>query len=188
MATSASSQAMWVPGRLVKGPTNLAAAFPYGGTELGLVRGLWLEPRARHFEVLGEEYGQEPVEVLQLGFSFYVGTLFRAWDNDALTALWPNSAAGSSSGDRVLSWPGTIRSGDKLSDRAFKMLFVPRDTSNHPSVLVYKAIPVIEDAPQVVHRITAEWRYPASFMALRDDTLTSDKAIFWGKIEDLSLT
>ena len=188
MATSSSAQSLRVPGRLVKDPTNLAAAFPYGGTELGLVRGLWIEPRPRYFEVTAEEYGGEPVELIELGWSVYVGTLFRAHDNDAVSAVWPNTATGSSSGDEVIEWPGTVRAGGKLASRSFKLLYVPRDVGNHPAALIYKALPTLEVGMRMVDRITTEWRYPVEFLALRDTALSSDNAIAVGKLEDLSLT
>lgn len=132
-------QALETPGRLVRNPTSFTGSFPYGGTELGLVRDVaWVltETRSR---ITAEEYGCQVVGDLITSESFSVSFAMRGSDDDALAAIWPNSAAGTKSQRRVLS--GARHHGKLVENTlACALLFVP-DNPEHPAVILPRAVP-----------------------------------------------
>ncbi len=174
------------PGRLFLNPTDLSAA-TYGGTELGATR-------AHEYElmdsapgwVLAEEFRSLPVEGVESGglwMIFYA--LMRQADPTALAFLFPNTATGASTGDKVIvgDAAGTIRAGAKLSDRYAKVLFAANDPA-HESVILYKALPVVVEGSRVMAEIMKERNIAASFVTIPD---ASGRLYKIGRLADLSL-
>lgn len=171
------------PGRLVAAPTDLTIAFPHGGMALGLHHTLRFRNNVIYREITDEAFGHATYEVLQCGEQAVLVGVTRGFDNDMMTKLFLNSAAGSSSGDRVVSYPGSNPEGSKLSDDAFVLLFSP-DDSNNPGLLMYNAAPRLDIAQDVTFKLNREMGFGFSFALLRR---TSGEVYDIGKLEDLTL-
>lgn len=167
MGVSDVTKIQKIPGKLVVDPTNLAAAFPYGGTELGAVRQVALKLRYQALDVPAEEF-DEPCEFL-LGACkvLGLGAVLRQYDDKVLTTVFPSTSTGSSSGEKGVDWPGTARAGALGSARAVKLLFVPNNSA-HPGILLYKAVPCFTGEVEVMHEILGESAFAVLFRAMRD--------------------
>ena len=62
MSTGSVRDVLRVPGKLVINPTDITAAFPHGGTELGLTRDSEMRFGIKTELVHAEEWGNQPVE------------------------------------------------------------------------------------------------------------------------------
>ena len=81
MVAGSASRTLRSPGRIVIGPTNLSAAYPYGGTEIGRAKTVVLTSIGQSFRVSCEGLGGEPSDVLGSP-SYYVFSCFlRGWDD-----------------------------------------------------------------------------------------------------------
>lgn len=147
-------RSMRIPGKLVKDPTDLTAAYPYGGTELGLVGKEEIRYRAKHHALTAEEWGEQVYEVISAGTSLVFGCDLRGFDQDAIATVFPDTAAGSKvvndTRERIVRFrASTARAGTLLGSLSFALLFVPEDVKTKPGWLFYDAIPVLaEDAIQ----------------------------------------
>lgn len=158
MTTRATKSALKVPGRLVKDPTDLSAAFPYGGTELGLVSEVVVRPRAKHQVLTAEEWGELPWDVVYGGTSFLFGCLLRGVDDDAYAAIWPDTASGTPSGDKkVLIRDDNGRAGTLLSTLSMELLFVPDAALRHRAVIIRDALPAVAEDAEIRFSMTEEW-------------------------------
>ena len=184
MATADSSNLIYVPGRLVKPPTDLSAAFPYGGTALGSAAEIIFQPNLETHEIRAEEFGGEIIERLYGTETALLGALMRGYDDDALAAIFQDTAAGGKTGARVVSFPGSTRAGSLGSALSFKLFFAPLDEEHHPALLIYKAIPLIEASARLRFSAGEEWGYPVMFQGIRDG---SSRVYAMGRMEDLTL-
>jgi hypothetical protein len=125
--------------RAAYGCTDLAAAWPHGGTGLGLVGSVEIFSPSLYRPVLQEEdNGSE--EVVYLGGPLLVAMRIEGWDNDALAAVFPSSTTVSS--DRVLQWPGSgTQPGSPVT--ALSKLVITPDDSTKPGAIIYSAAPMI---------------------------------------------
>ena len=133
-------------GYLVKDPTDLSAATPFGGTLLGTTSEHAWNPNFQHEQVLTEEWGATPTEVIYLGEAPVFAAALRSYDADALALLFPLTATGASSGRKVLKHDvgaAATRAGTKLSAVAHKMIFVPESVRTQPAVYFPNAVPII---------------------------------------------
>lgn len=132
-------------GRLVVDPTNLAAAYPYGGTPLGilgsyLLRWQFVTDKARGAD---DRHAQELVEELYVGESLAFAFTLRQWDNDPLNVFFPNRIAGATRTvltDQYAGVAGSRRPGTRLTSNNRKLLFVPNNP-DMPSLIFYSACP-----------------------------------------------
>jgi hypothetical protein len=159
MAAPLTRRSWRIPGRLVQTPTDLDAVYPYGGTELGLVGRETFALAASHHPIRAEEWGRQVVDVIDGGVSPTFGFDLRGFDIDAISAVFPDTAAGSKvhsdTRERVISLRTTdARAGSKLGDRSFPLLFVPDDRDTKPAILLPDAVPVL--AEDGVMRLDAE--------------------------------
>lgn len=134
MATPDVRNVLKVPGYLVKNPTDLSAAFPHGGTALGLVRGIELRivPRAR--EVTAEEWGGQRVATVYCGETAILAAVLRTWDAAMFPSVFPN--ASSTTIDMKVASP-SVAPGTVLTP--FKLLFSPVALTYHPFVYFREA-------------------------------------------------
>lgn len=183
MALPDATKIFRVPGRLCIDPTNLATAFPHGGTALGIASQIRVVTGLEEASITAEEFGGQAVDVLLMQRDFFMTTLLRQWDNDAINTLFPNTSAGAS-GDKVINWPGSNRSGYLLSNRTVKLCFTADRQTEHPSVIIYKAIPLPEEQEALRLTVLAELAMPAVFLGIRDG---SSRVAAWGLLSDLSL-
>lgn len=158
-------QALETPGRIVKDPTSFSGSFPYGGTELGLVRDVaWTLTEVRT-RVRAEELGVAVVGDLFAGEAFVLAFALRGQDDDAKAAVWPNTRVGARTQRRVLYGPGTRKPGALVENyAACALLFVP-DDPEHDAVILPRAIPRRTEAPVTCH-LGAEKLQLVSWLAL----------------------
>lgn len=178
-----------VMGRLCSDPTSVATAFPHGGTALGLVRDGIFRPGVKHHAVLAEEWGNQQVEVVYGGEMSVFAVVLRELDNDMVQKAFVNTAAGTSSGDRVITYEpdataANTRPGTLLSTKSFKLLFSPKATNRDPAILIYKAIPVIDESAELQLSLGEELGIAALFHCIPD---ASGRVYQVGKLEDLTL-
>lgn len=194
MATVDARKVLRAPGRLAYGCTNLALAWPHGGTGLGNVRGIVLRYARTDFRVTAEEFGFEPVEVIQGGESWSVGAVLRDADDDAYSKLFPNTAAGTTTQHKVVTAPGSVRAGALGSARGVVLVFTPEGATHAkaaatpdvavPFVVLYRAIPMVEESAEVALTRSADVALPAIFVGIRD---SSDRMLAMGRRADLTL-
>ena len=79
------SRIIRAPGRIIIGPTNLAAADPYGGTEVGKSNLCTLQSHGTPFRVESEALG-EATDILEANKRFVFACFIRGWDDDAVNA------------------------------------------------------------------------------------------------------
>lgn len=150
MAAPITRRSWRIPGKLVKDPTDLTAAYPYGGTELGLVGREELRFRATHAPLTAEEWGEQVYEVIHGGTSLVFACELRGFDQDLVATVFPDTADGSKiitdTREKIIRFRATTsQAGSKLGDSSFALLFVPDDTKTKPGVLLYDAVPVIAE-------------------------------------------
>jgi len=144
MASPVVRNALHMPGSLITAPTSLSAAAPYGGTRIGLVRDMVFEFKAEKYEVRAEEWGNQVVDLVYGGSSPVFAVTLREFDNDAISAMFLDSAAGSVSGDRAINLRADYgRAGTLASTKEVKLLFVPRAVLRQPSILIRAAVPAM---------------------------------------------
>jgi len=154
------------PGRLVKNPTDLSAAYPHGGTEIGIARDMLFRPNIKTRQIVAEEF-KTPVEVLFTGSSPIMAGVMRTWDNDIMTTLFPETQT-SSRGDVGVLGSVSTRGGKKMSSRAITLLFSPMAVDLHKHILIYNAIPVVEEAFEMKLSLAEELGIPFFFQAAPD--------------------
>lgn len=184
MATADPRRVIHAFGRLVANPTDLTTAFPYGGTALGLTADVIFSPNGRYSDVRAEEFGGELVEQIDGREDPVLAATIRGWDSDMLQRVFVRTAVGSSSGERVISYPGSVRAGSRGSDRAFILLFAPRNTEHHPAILFYRAISKTEDRLAIPLSQRREMVAQIVWRGIRDG---SGRVYADGRLEDLSL-
>lgn len=186
MATKSPQNIVFEEGKLVINPTDLSAADPYGGTELGYTRDHVSIPTQISKSIVAEELGQQIVEIIDGGRAWIFGCTFRGWDDDAYNTLFPSVNTGSSSGRKgILETTTQGLAGSLFSDRSVKLLFVPNDTDRHKMILLHKALPLVDETAELMHELSEEQVVAAIFIAMPD----SSGNIYAAELkEDLSLT
>lgn len=168
MGTAAAGSVLLVPGRLAKNPTDLTTAYPHGGTALGVVADVVLEPRVRTMEIEAEEWGGAPADVLYLGEAWRLAVLLRQWDVDAIDAVFPNvTNTGTGNVRRTIQQTGsTVYPGYTLSSRAMKLVFTP-DDSARPGLLIQRALPALRPTAALNLGLGEELGFAAFFWVLK---------------------
>jgi len=179
MAVADVTKVYRVPGKLAINPTNLATAFPHGGTALGVATRVRIERTEPRTMVRAEEFGQEVVEVVRGGETLILGVMLRQWDSDVLSAIFPDT-----SGTTVNGLPATTRAGSLMTDNTAKLIFTPDNQTDHPGIILYKAVPLVEETAELKFGVVRELVIPTLWLALRD---ASNRFYSVGKIGDLSL-
>lgn len=188
MAAGSVNAADRGPGILIKNPTSTTVPGTdgaYGGTLLGLSRDHELAMMDRSIDVPGEELGGAPTEALEGGKWCVFAALFRGWDSDALATIYPNTATGSSTGQKLirLGMTQSTKPGHRVSDRAVKLLFVPYDSAKR-AVLVYRALPRIREDSRLGLTIFRESLHAVTFVGMPDGT---GRVAEVGRLADLTI-
>lgn len=172
-----------VPGRLYLNPTDLQN--PHVNTPtlcLGVVQDVSIKLDQSYFWVTAEEYGGERVEGMLARDGCAIGFLLRSWDRDAMARIFPNTAAGATTGKRRVVSPGAILPGEALSNRSIILAFCPDDIDNHPVFLMRRALPALKETADLSMSLNTEFDLPAIFYGIRD---TSNRLYDWGLGRDL---
>lgn len=178
MAAADDNKAYQASGRLAYGCSSLAAAWPHGGTGLGLVGGIFLSTPSLIASLPAEETNSA-VKVLSLGGDLAVTFTCRGWDNDALSVIFPNTATSNS--HRVVSFPASTIGVAPTS--LTNLVFTPNNP-NHPGFVLYSVAPVLEVNAQLYFSAYRYLEIPALMIAMPDG---SDRLGKLGKFSELSL-
>lgn len=155
------------PGRMVLNPTNLALAYPYGGTELGVVRDMLFKGDQKSSVLVAEEF-KAPVEVIYSGIQPIFAGVLRTWDNDLLAELFYGTITDGSGNVGLRGNPSTARAGYALSGKACVLLFSPQALALKKHILMYCAVPVVEETFEMKLSIAEEFGLPFFFQCLPD--------------------
>jgi len=205
MSASDVRKILRIAGKLCINPTDISdtAQFPYGGTALGVTRAAEFRFGIKTALVTAEEWGQAPVESVYTGEVAVFAFVLREFDNDAIATLFPNTAVGATSGDRVIEGRvdgvGVNRAGYLLSDKAVSLLFAPQVDKTtttpgsttfipydlQPMIYVRKAIPMVEEASMLQLSLAEEVGIGVVFQGIPDGG--TGKVYEVGKRGDLTL-
>lgn len=173
MAAAASASILRVPCRLIASPTDLGAAEPYGGTYLGTTRDNQLYPGHLWRKIWGEAAGTYK-DAIYAGQEVYLRCVMRYPDADMIANVAPKAIASGSSGIRWLFRPeGTTsnrRAGTSMGTLSFKLLLAPRAATAHPMVILYNAVPLIEESAVIPFGWNEEWALAVTFMGTPDSS------------------
>lgn len=187
MSTANSRNIIRVPGRLYADPTDLSIAAPYGGTALGIVRDSEFRFGIKTKLVTAEEWGGQTVEGIYGGETAIFVAVIRGYDDDMIRTVFMSTGLGESGNRRIRYEPGNTgnvnRPGTKLSDKAFKLLFAPKNPL-HPAIILYRALPAVDEAASLQLSLSEEFGIAVAFYAIPDD---SKRVYNIGLIGDLVL-
>ena len=172
------------PGRFSMNPTDLSQMYPHGGTPLGVMKRGVIRPEVRYAFVTAEEFGGERVEGMVAYEGMVVAASLHSYDADAIGKVFPNTSTGAVSGKVVVTTPGAIRPGARLTDRACVLVFTPDDEDRHPMLILRRALPAIEEAVELNVALDQEWGLGVVFYGIRD---ASGRVSSIGLRRDLSL-
>lgn len=178
------ANSLQVPGRLVAAPTDLSVVFPHGGTDLGLAAATAFRFNHAQRPITAEEYGGEIVEIVEGGEAAVLVTVLRGISDAAVEKVFPHTVTGGDTGEKIVRYPGTRVPGTLASVRKFKLLFAPEDTTNHPGVLLYNVLPLVDDSAELQMVIGGELGLPVVFFCTRDAT---NRVYEVAKLSDMTL-
>lgn len=159
------------PVRLAITPTNLGTAFPYGGTALGAARAVGFVVESPVYPIANEERGGL-AEVVKGPVQCRLACILRQWSDSVVSTLFAEAFTGSSSGTKGVLVPGSnsySRPGSLLSNRAVKLIVSAYDSAV-PSILIYKAVPVLVRETTIGRGPFAERAYEAVFHGMLDSS------------------
>jgi len=164
------------PGELIWAPTDLSAASPHSGTSLGFTRdGIRLEHNISYKSILTEETGVAPQDVIYLGGALQITATLMQWDDTAIQRIFPNTATGGTSGNKVVEFPGSgVYPGYKLSNAGAVLAYSPTDLTNGEMVLFRKAIAL--GTREIPMRTAEETVLSVVFIAIPDTSIASGNA------------
>jgi hypothetical protein len=198
MGAADTRHVLTVPVRLVADPTNLSVPFPYGGTALGLARDVEFVPNVQVKTVTAEEWGGNVVESYYCGEHATLTAVLRHWDGDAMEAVYPGIASGSSGTNLLVYTPaasvasgaasGATKAGTSLASLSCILLAVPyahgEVQTKLPALIIYRAVPALDQAQRLQYAIGEEWGLAVAWQCTPD---SSGRVYKMGKIGDLSL-
>jgi hypothetical protein len=155
------------PGRLVKNPTALQSPYPHGGVELGIARDILFRPKIQTETLIAEEF-KTAVEVVFTGQMAVIAGVMRTWDNDMMTTLFYGQQI-DSRGNIGLNYNASgNRAGKALSSKGIVLLFSPMAVDAQKHILIYNAVPVVDEAFEMKVSLAEELGIPFFFQALPD--------------------
>lgn len=171
MAAPSSSSIQRVPGTLIWNPTNLGAAEPYGGTYLGTTRDKEFTPQPVLRPIWNQVWGAYS-DVIYCGEKVIFRAVLRYPDADGIAAVAPKSISPGSSGVHWLFRPGgttaNTRAGTALSSKSGKLMFAARAPNSHDSLIIYKALPAIDEAAKLQYSLGEEYGLAVVFYGVPD--------------------
>lgn len=184
MAVPNLAEIMRIPGTVIKAPSDLSAAYPYGGTVLGAISEVEAQEAFADVTVRDENFGIV-TEVLYSGSQLAIGFNLRGYDADAIGTVFPDTTLGTS-GKRIIgSDPTTYRAGSKGTARAVALLYAPDNPLNHPAVYFPAAIPRRRETSEIALDLRIEAVWPVLFLAVQPSGGGDPYQI--GLIEELTL-
>ena len=186
MGAANSALIQRVPSRLIWAPTSLGIAAPYGGTYLGTCRDLEFTPRPILREIWNETSGTIK-DVIYGGEKVLFKAVVRYPDADMISTATFKSVTGSSGIHWLFRPEGTTsntRAGTSLGTRSGVLLVVSRAPLAHPSILIYNAVPAIDETARLQMSLGVEYGLACCFYGTPD---SSGRVYDTGFLADLSL-
>ena len=190
MASIDKNKSLLVTGSLSYGCTNLALDWPHGGTGLGLCGSIYFEPPAGVIRLKQPENNTTEA-LLYVGGDASLGCSLEGWDDTVaggvLAPLFPSRREVNSR--VVLEWPGTTGTGrtfrgvGSLVPLLSPLVFTAKSPAR-PSVIIYKAAPLIELSARLQKSSIRPLRVPLVFVGTPDAT---GRVAAQGRIGDLEL-
>jgi hypothetical protein len=180
-------QALRVNGRLCWDPTDVTTGtYPFGGVGLGIATGKAHRIRSETHVVRAEEWANKAVDAIQPGEEHIFSAVLRAWDTDAIAALFLDRADGATTGrelikDRVNT--DGVRAGTMMSTLAGILYFSPNSDSD-PGVIFYNAIPMRPDQSETAYHLAEQWGLPRLWLGTPD---ASGRDVFVGLRKDITI-
>lgn len=170
MTTPNPRNILKIPGRLVANPTDLSAAYPHGGTELGVVRDVVINFGVQVDFPIAEEF-KAPIAAILQAENPVLACVLRSWDDAMLSRIWHNietSAFGEVGIHGAVSGSGIKRAGTNLASRAIKLFFSPHAVDQHRAIFLYQAVPLPAETSELQLSIGREFGMALMFRALPD--------------------
>ena len=172
MTTPVLRIALEVPGRLVWGTTDLTGTFPFGGTELGFVGNIVVQPREPIQNITDPTTGRV-LDSVSAGESVLLSCRIRDADDTAIEETFLNTVEGPVTQRRRIDIGGSNGAGFLYSTRADTLTFVPDAVVNgnddiHRMVHFYRAVPRQQDSFETLLRMGSKAEMPIEFQALPD--------------------
>lgn len=166
-----AAQVQYVRGAAIKNPTDLSLPFPYGGTVLGLWGSVEEEFEEVTAHIPAEEYGGHLVEGIENAVQVRVSAMLRSFDRDGLAAVLPGVTLDATSGDVAIDLSATSRRGGRATDRAIRLLFVPRFVERQAAVYLPAAVGNPRATATAALEGGTAWGLPVVFQAYPDASL-----------------
>ena len=119
--------------------------------------------------LVAEEWGTPIASITKREYAVMAGVL-RSFDSDMYSVLLPNVEIGESTKRLVIA--GLVNSGNRtgydMSGKAVKLLFSPFAVNDVPMILLYNAIPQVDDAAKLSLQIGDEYGLAFMFLAAPD--------------------
>ena len=186
MASGSSAKIIRGHGRVVVNPTADVdgQSYPYGGTEIGRVAMFAVASSGAGLTVEAEGLGRVS-EVLEGSIRWSVSFMLRGWDDDAVRLLFPDAyEVGDLSQHATFQVPGATKPGSSALARAVKLLFVPDDPVTVPGLVVYRGVPDMRPATEIVFRRSQELQLPVVMECVQND---AGKILAVGMVHDLEV-
>ena len=190
MASVDKNKSLLVTGSLSYGCTNLALAWPHGGTGLGLCGSIYFEPPAGTIRI-GQPEHNTTEALLYVGGDAALGVSMEGWHDSVadgqLAALFPSRRE--VSGRVVLEWPGVAGSGRTYRGvgsivPVLSPLVFTATNPTHPSVILYEAAALIEASARLRLSSYRTLSVPLLFVGTPDAT---GRVAAQGRLTDLEL-
>ena len=163
-----ASQIISASVRVVVNPNNARGPFPHGGTEVGQVVEIELEPSAASPLVVPCEGLGEPSDVLEGENNHTVRMTLRGWDPDAVGAFMSGGyRLGNASQRPGWASPGVTTPGVSAASRAVSILLVPEAPTQVPCLYIPRGVPFVRGGGSIAFSRTEEFRVPLEIVCLR---------------------
>lgn len=185
MAAGQASKILKSPARLVVNPTDLSAAYPFGGVEVGRANLVVLTMLGVQVRIESEPLG-EATDILEAANQTSFGCFLRGWDDDAVQQfLGHGYQLGAVTGHAVFSSPGSAHPGQSAFSRAVKLLVYADNPIDSPSCLIHRGIPDWTEAAELAWSRSDEMGIPLTIECLRGSV---GRIVDVGRFADLSLS
>lgn len=154
-----------IPGRIALSPTDLSAAYPHGGSAVGIIGDVVYEPNYQYRPFLMREGGKRGFDLIEVPSDGMLTVLCRQWDPEVIGSIYPASTT-QTDGSELGRVTGS--SNRFIGSNGIKIAYSPLDETKK-GVLFYHAIPTIMRLRLAFAR-NIETVHLASFYLLRDSS------------------
>lgn len=167
------------PAFLAWGCDDLSAAFPHGGTDLGASEtGVRLHAKVGRLVLKAEESGERILDVLYTETELMLTVVLHQWNDTNLALAFPGglTAAGATTSEKVIQFPGTEKAGARQSANADVLVASPIDLTNNKAILARRAIPMIQETAELNWRLRDPTKLALVFYCTNDEAINAANA------------